>query len=343
MVRKAAAAAGVASSTWKAAIVGAGVLAGALSIAAAPGCGGDEGAVLLGGKRVSAAEIDADPLALLPSGIIMLSYLDAATLFSSKLGPDVSQLVTGLFPLGRESNFVPSRDVVKVYGGLYAMQGADFCVVLQGTFDEQAIRTSAETRAVTLAGTPLIRSRYADTDLFTAGNVGFVILTSHTILSGNETGIRRALDRLRYGKLERSMPSWMTDLVATKNAAFAVAGDFSAQPAVDAAGTSMPFVTGLRRVRVIGNFQPPGMNFAGALTYADPQSAANGASALANLQQLTSFVSMLSSWGMGGPVPPMKVAQSVNDVAFTLPLDESVVRILLRLSGDAARKVLGPK
>jgi hypothetical protein len=170
-----------------------------------------------------------------------------------------------------------------------------------------------------------------------------VILTSRTVLSGNETGIRRALDRLRYSKLERSMPKWMTDLVSTRNAAFAVAGDFSGQGAVEAAAPQMPFLAGLRYVRVVGNFQPPGVNFAGALTYTDPQSAANGAAALSNLQQLTQFVSMLSSWGMGGPVPAMKVAQSVNDVAFTVPLDESFVRLLLRLSADTARKVLGPK
>lgn len=313
---------------------------GLASLSAAPGCAGDEGAVLIGGLHVDPLTIDRDPLALLPSGIIMMSYLDASTLFASRLGPEVAQVVAGLFPLGPESNFVASRDVVKVYGGVYAMQGADFCTILQGNFDERSIRAAAETRAVTLAGAPLIRSRYADSDLYTAGNVGFVILTSHTVLSGTETGIRRALDRLRFGKLERSMPAWMTDLMATKGASFVLAGDLHGQAAVEAAAPTMPFLDGLQYIRVIGNFQPPGVNFAGSLTYADPTRATSGAGALANLQQMTKFVTLLSSWGMGGPVPAMKVAQAGSDVAFTLPLDESTAKLLLRLAADTAKKAM---
>jgi hypothetical protein len=307
----------------------------------AAGCSGtDDGALLIGGERVDAATIDRDPLALLPSGIVMLGYLDAATMFSSKLGPEVSQLVTGLLPLGPESNFVPSRDVSKVYGGLYAMQGADFCVVLQGTFDTPAIYRAAEARASTAAGAPLVKSRYADRDLFTTGQIGFVLLTDHTVLSGNETGIRRALDRLRFTKLERSMPRWMTDLVLTKGAAFTVAGDLTRQAPVEAASQRLPFLAGLRYLRVVGNFQPPGMNFAGALTYADPTSAASGAASLQNLSSVTNFVSLISSWGMGPTVPPMQVAVNGNDAAFTLPLEESLVRILLRLAAETARKAM---
>lgn len=65
--------------------------------------------------------------------------------------------------------------------------------------------------------------------------------------------------------------------------------------------------------------------------------------ALSNLQQMTQFVTLLSSWGMGGPVPPMKVAQFGSDVAFTLPLDESTAKLLLRLGADAARKAMAAK
>ncbi len=77
-------------------------------------------------EKIDATAIDRDPLAVLPSGAVMLGYLDAAAMFTSGLGGEVNQIVTSLLPLGPESNFVPSRDIVKVYGGLYAMQGADF-------------------------------------------------------------------------------------------------------------------------------------------------------------------------------------------------------------------------
>lgn len=325
----------------KCASAGLGLSALALGAPGLLGCaGGDEGALLLGGERVAPEVIDRDPLSLLPGSVVMLSYVDAAMMFASRLGPDMNQLIAGLFPLGPESNFVPARDVVKMYGGMYAMQGADFCIVLQGNFDVPTIYRAAEAKAMTGPGAPLVKSRYADMDLFTAGRMGFVLLTNHTVLSGNETGIRRALDRLRRNKLTRSVPKWMVDLSNTKGAAYTLAGDFSNQPAVEAAAPKLPFVTGMKYVRIIGNFQPPGMNFAGAFTYSDPQSAANGAAALQNLQQVASFMSMISSWGMGGSVPPMQVAQSGNDTAFTLPMEESMVRLLIKVGAETVKKAL---
>jgi hypothetical protein len=316
-------------------------IAAALLAPAAGGCSGaGESLVLIGGQAVDAATIDRDPLALLPSGILMLGYLDASAMWTSGLGGEVDQLVSNLLPLGRESNFVPSRDVTRVYGGLYAMQGADFCAVVQGNFDIDAIRRAADARSQTPLGAPIVKSRYAGTDLYTTGNVGFVVLTSHTILTGNETGMRRALDRLRVGKLERSVPVWMIALAETKNASFALAGDLTGQAAVSTAAQQIPFLAGLRYVRIVGNFQPPGINFAGALTYADPQAAASGAVALRNLEQIARIASFLSSWGFGaGSVPPMQVAQSQNDVAFTLPLGDGMVRMLIRTASDAIRRV----
>lgn len=305
--------------------------------ASASGCGGgNDSLVLVGGESVDATAIDRDPLAVLPSGIVMLSYLDAATMFQSSVGGDVAQIVQGLLPIGQESNFVPSRDVTRIYGGLYAMQGADFCAVVQGNFDAAAIRRSADARAVTVLGAPLVKNRYAGNELYTAGNLGFVVLTAHTVLTGNETGIRRALDRIRLGKLQRSVPEWMVKVAETKNAAFALAGDLTGQAAVASAAQQVPFLAGLRYVRVIGNFQAPGVNFAGALTYTDPQAAANGAVALRNLEQIARIATLLTSWGFGA-VPAMQVAQSQNDVAFTLPLGDSTVRALLRTAADAAR------
>ena len=319
-------------------------LALALSLAsAAPACSGAaESIALIGGEKVDAASIDEDPLVLLPGGVVMLGYIDARAMFATSLGPDMSRLATNLVPLGPESNFVPSRDVVRIYGGVYAMQGADACAVVQGNFDVEAIRRSADARAVTSTGVPLVKTRYADNDIFTAGNVGFVVLTSHTLLTGNETGMRRALDRLRFGarasdsgKLARSVPSWMIDLTATRGAAFAVAGDFSSQVPVGELAREVPFVANLQRLRVIGNFQPPGLNFAGALTYPDPQSAATGAAALRNVQQLTQLVGFLYSLGFGSSIPPMQVAVQQNDVAFTLPMDDKVFGSLLRLAAPS--------
>mgnify|MGYP000620861143 CR=1 FL=1 len=311
------------------------------AIATSSGCGGaDENLILMGANKVDPATIERDPMALLPTNPVMLGYLEATEMFRSNLGSDVNQIVTMLLPLGAESNFVPSRDVKKVYGGIYAMQGADFCAVLQGDFDVASIARAAEARTMMTSKVPLVRSRYAEFDLYTAGNVGFVILTPHTVLSGNETGMRRAIDRLRRDKLTRSLPKWMADLSNTPGAAFTIAGDLGGQSAVDAATQKMPFLVGLQKFRTIGNFKDPGMNLAGSFTYADTPSAAAGAVQLADLQKLTGFMSLLSSLGLMGTVPTMQVEQRDNDLAFTMPVDTSFARFLLGMLKDLTNKAV---
>jgi hypothetical protein len=305
-------------------------------------CSGNGEAVLVDGEKVAPEVIDKDPLALLPSGAIMVSRLDAQAMFRSGFGSDAARLIANLIPLGPESGFVAQRDISTLHGGLYAMQGADFCLVAQGNFDRDAIQRAADARAVTVAGMPLVKSHYAGFDLYTAGNVGFVVLTSRTALSGNETGMRRALDRLRFSKLERSQPEWAIKLMETQNASFAVAGDLTTQPGAAAvAASSLPFVAGLQYVRVLGNFQPPGVNFAGALTYGDAQQAAAGAAALANVRSFAAMMS-LATVLFGGSIPNMQVAQSGNDVAFTLPLDDRLMRLLLGRVIDATRPGASP-
>lgn len=300
------------------------------------GCSGPaQGVVLIAGEKVDAAEIDRDPLALLPEGIVMLGYLDAQTMFATELGADVAKIIQNVLPIGPESNFSPARDVSRIYGGVYAMQGVDFCAVVQGNFDRAAIQRSADARTEVAPGVPIVKTRYADYDLYTAGNLGFVVLTDHTVLSGNETGMRRALDRMRFSKLGRSIPGWMIELTETKGAAFAFAGDLGTQAAVQAATQTIPFVNGLKKVRVIGNFQSPGLNFVGSLTYSDAATAQAGATTLSDLSKLTQFMSLLSSWGMGNAAPPMQVALNGSDVSFTMPLDAGMVRTLMRLTADA--------
>ncbi len=311
--------------------------AAALSI---PGCGGGDSLVLVSGQRVDSARLDADPVSILPPGILMFGYVDAAAMFHSSLGPDVSNMVQTLLPLGPDANFVATRDVTKVFAGTYAMQGADFCAVLQGNFDTEAIRRSVDARAVSLAGVPLTKSRYADADLYTAGNIGFTLLTAHTALSGNETGMRRALDRIRYGKLTRAVPEWMTTLGRTPGATFALAGDFGSASPGAAAVQTLPFLSGASTLRLIGNFQSPGMNFAGTLSFNDEGSAATSASAFESLRSISPFMSLLSAIGLGITIPPIQSAQQGKDVGFTVAMDEGTARTLLRKGGDVMRSVV---
>jgi hypothetical protein len=326
---------------WRSASAGAALaFVSAASPLFAAGCGGGDSLILVAGQRIDSTKLDSDPVSILPSGILMFSYIDAATMFHSSLGPDVATMVQTLLPLGPESNFVPTRDVTRIFAGAYAMQGADFCAVVQGSFDVEAIRRSVDARAVSLAGVPLAKNRYADNDLYTAGNIGFTVLTAHTVLSGNETGMRRALDRIRYGKLTRAVPEWMTNLGRTPGAAFALAGDLSAQSPTGAAFQSMPFLAGANALRVIGNFQAPGMNFAGTLSFNDETSAETSASAIQSINSISPFMSLLANIGLGITIPPIQVARQVKDVGFTIAVDESTARVLLRKGGDLMRSAI---
>ena len=69
--------------------------------------------------------------------------------------------------------------------------------------DELLIEAAADGSQVTPLGVPVVRSTYAGRKLYTVANFGFSVLTSHTVLFGNETGIRRTLDRIERGDVYR--------------------------------------------------------------------------------------------------------------------------------------------
>jgi hypothetical protein len=201
---------------------------------------------------------------------------------------------------------------------------------------------------------PLVATRYGDYEIYTVANVGFVPLTSGAILSGNETGMRRALDRLRYGHLEQGLARWMRDLLAQVGAplaagqapvaarpAFAMVGDVAGQGALAAASPQLPFLEGLSMIRVLGNFEAPGMNMVGSLSYADHDKAAAGSQKLDQLQQLAYMASLFATWGLGGRMPDMQVTQQGNDVAFATQLDAAMLNVMLSMIGNALKPVAG--
>jgi hypothetical protein len=178
----------------------------------------------------------------------------------------------------------------------------------------------------------LVHSKYAGNDVFTAGNIGFTVVTRHTMLIGNETGMRRALDRIRDNRLARDVPEWMTKLVETPQAAMVLAGDVATEPRVAAMARMAPFLGGLSSFRVIGNFQSPGVNVAGTLTYVDAPSAAAGANSLKGLAQATAITAVLSMFGLGAPLQNLQVENHDRDTNFVTASDaESLARLLAQV------------
>jgi hypothetical protein len=175
-------------------------------------------------------------------------------------------------------------------------------------------------------------------------------VTPHTLVAGNEVGMRRALDRLRFGsgegdKLDRAVPAWMAELAEPVGKTpppgkapvhLATGIDLESTPGAGAV-QGLPVTPGLVRGRVIGNFTPPGVNVAGTLTYRDPIAAATGARDVQTLGSFAKLVSFFTSFGLAG-TPTAQAEVKGNDVGFAMAIDDATVRTLLRVLAQAARR-----
>jgi len=289
-------------------------------------------------KELTAREIDDDPLALLPGGAIGLFYVDTQKLFASEFGQKVLAMARARSPLPESAGFDPARDLQSAYIGSYSMQGVDVAAVLTGAFDREKIEKAAESTEQTALGAPVVKSTYAGRTLYTARNVGFVVLTPRTVLAGTETGIRRALDRIKEGRAKRQLPEWMSKLLTTPNASIAGGVDLRSQPVSDAARAQLPFLNDLETARILGNFEPPGLNFAGTLTYTDEAAAARGAEAVRQLHEtLQSYRFLMAIIGIAQPVQKLEAEAQGKDTRFVVGLEgQAIVRLL-----DKAEQFLG--
>ncbi len=305
-----------------------GVVAAVLALSVM-GCGGKKDTVTPAATG-KALDLDADPLALLPGSAVAVSSLDARQFFMSpSFGAQLAQTVEHYMPIGQEANFIPSRDLSRIVCGSYAMQGADVACVLSGTFDEPRIRALAEQHQPTKSGGMLVVSQYGGRALYTINNIGFSILTPKTALAGTETGMRRALDRVVANRIQRDILPWMAQTLDTQGAPAALAADFSSQQVPQNTGIPLPATQGLRSARVLANFQPPGLNVAGSLTYADPQTAQNAAAFIQSQQKYLMFAPAI-----GVQVKAFNVAVQQSDVQVTVATDDQSLKNLL---GNAPR------
>jgi len=248
-----------------------------------------------------ALAIDADPLALFPAGAVALADLDTRTFYTSgSLGGQVAAIAEGILPLGQEMGFSASRDVDRVFVAAYVGAAIDAVAVLSGRFDVARMQAAVAAHATSRSGLPWTAAPYAGRTLYSTANVAFAPLTDHTLAAGNESAVRRVLDRLaqpgapRPGG-SRDIPDWMLKTVESPGSAFALAADVGAIPPAALQGWSMPgAMAGLSRLAVIGDFHPPGVNVASTLTYLDGPHAATGAS---SLQQLAAIVAVAGQMG----------------------------------------------
>jgi hypothetical protein len=297
---------------------------------AAAGCGGGAGSHPTTPNELTADQIDGDPLALLPPAAIVVSTVDARAFYTSgTLGAQVAALSEQLIPIGDEAGFKASRDVDRIVAGTYGSEGLDTTAVVSGRFDEGRIRQAAEAHTQTHAGGLIAESTYAGRRVYTVSDVGFTILTPKTALAGTQSGIRRALDRIRDGIAKRDVPTWMEQTIATPNAAATLCADFT-QPAVMAAigSFSLSWAKGVDRVRAVADFKPPGMHVAGTITYADGASASAGAGAL---QQAATMANLVALTGLTPRLGDLAISTTDANVQCAFSVDDQALRNLLAL------------
>lgn len=312
----------------------------------AVGCGTKESIVATGsGKHLSAEEIDKNPLSLLPGGAIVYAKADVASFWNTAYSGQMLKIANNFVPIPADANFQPSRDVKSLIAGTYSTQGADYAAVVQGTFDPDAIRASAAKGSITPLGKPLQATPYANNTIYSSGEVGFVLLTQNTVLTGNPTGLRRALDRIRDGRVKREVPDWILDVLNTPNAEMVVAGDLSSHPVSAEVMQKMPFLTGLKHVRIVGDFKPPGMNVAGSLTYPDSNTALNGQNAIRVLGDSAQTINMVG-WlaGLSNPIQSLEtnIPAGTGDLQCKMSVDGNSLAKLLEWVAWGTQNAIPP-
>jgi hypothetical protein len=292
------------------------------------GCGGGPEVILrtAAGVEVTAEDIDRQPLWLLPPGGVGWLHLEVGPSASSELGKYLLAELRARFAMPEAAGFVFERDVTRLSAATYSMQGIDFAGVATGRFDVERIQAAAGVQQPGHAP-PLTRTEYAGRSLFMAGPIGFVMLTPQTALFGNETGIRRSLDRIAESRVADDLPAWVKELLATPNAAFSAGADLQANPITAALSGRLAALRGATTVRTLGNFDPPGINLAGTIGHADHEAAKATAAALLQAGGSLNIYGRL--FGLGQPIRKLETQAVGNDAMVVLAIDGGAVQTLM--------------
>jgi hypothetical protein len=103
-----------------------------------------------------------------------------------------------------------------------------------------------------------------------------------------------------------------------------------------------PFLTGLKTLRLLGKFEPPGVKVAGAATYPDTASAKNAEGQIRNLGQLATMANALSFLGLGTPLQSLDTKVQESDVQIIATLEGNALGRLLESGGATAAQGLMP-
>lgn len=264
---------------------------------AALACGGNkpaEGPT----NEAAAVDVDADPLALLPSGGIAYARVNFTNVRQDKaIADEVDTLAPSFLPAAA-AEFVPSRDLNAAVCTAYSATGLDGLCVLTGTFKPEKVEAALLAHPwAHVGGQVLVKTVYQGKTLFTLANVGFTLLSPKTALAGNEGAIRRALDRIADrsadGRLARTIEPWALETLETKDADAVLVVNTESE-AGKAAKQQLPvWLRDFRAVRAIGNVRADKVNVAVTFSFAEPAQAERAEKALSAGAKLYALGTML--------------------------------------------------
>jgi hypothetical protein len=120
----------------------------------------------------------------------------------------------------------------------------------------------------------------------------------------------------------------MMETLATKDAAFAFACDFSAAPLSGLQGLPLPpSLGGIKTARGVGDLRDPGMNVSGTVTFDDPARATAGAEAMRHLAAL------VNTMALAGVVPQLRdlvISADGSNVQVKFAIDDGSLHTLLQ-------------
>jgi hypothetical protein len=254
-------------------------------------------------------------------------------LVAANFGAEAVALSERFAPLPKSAEFEPKRDVDRVIIASYSLQGVDYVGVASGRFKPAAIEKAAKSGEPSPLGFPITQSTYAGRSVMTVQDAAFTVLSERTVLFGNATALQRALDRIQEGHVERKLPTWLDKLLATPNAPIVAGLDLAGHPAPDALRRQLSFLDGLETGRVVGNYQAPGVNLAGTLTYGDSAAAQRGADALNRVQDMAArYEWVFKALGVGQPIERLQAEPRDKEATVVVALNgDAIKQLLIRL------------
>src|SRR5439155_27272991 len=126
-------------------------------------------------------------------------------------------------------------------------------------------------------------------------------------------------------------PAWMLQTLATPNAAAALAIDTKGMPISSmTGGFPLKGTDGMTAVRLLANFQAPGLHVAGAATYSDEAHAKAGPDGLKALPTWAAFTVITSALGV--TLKDVVITPAKDDAQISFAVDDtSMKNLFLRL------------